>query len=59
MVAITIHVPNSFKYLCPCEDNAGIRGKEYKGTVFKVGKVDFLSVLKYPTLVLSDFQSRK
>lgn len=55
----SIHVPNGFKYLCPCEDNVGIGSKEYKGIVLKAGKVYVLSVLKYPPLVLSDFQSRK
>ena len=59
MAAIAVHIPNSFKYLCPCEDNAGIGGKEYKGTVFKPGKADVLSVTQYPTLVQYDFQSRK
>lgn len=39
--------------------NTGIESKEYKGTVSKAGKVYAFSVLKYPTLVLSDFQSGK
>ena len=30
LTTITVHVPNSFKNLRPCEDNAGIRSKEYK-----------------------------
>ncbi len=59
MAAIAIHVPNNFKNLCLCEDNAGIGSKEYKGTVFKTGKVYFLPVLEYPVLVLPYFQSRK
>ena len=58
MAAIAIHVPNSFKNLCLCEDNAGIGNKEYKGTVFKADKVYF-PVLKYPALALPYFQSRK
>ena len=45
--------------LCPCEDNAGVGSKIYKGTVFKAGKAYFLPVLKYPALVLLYFQSRK
>ena len=59
MAAIAVHVPNGFKYLCLCEDYAGIGSKEYKGTVFKAGKVDFLPALKYSALVLPYFQSRK
>ena len=50
MAAIAIHVPNSFKNLRPCEDNAGIRSKEYKSAVFKTGKAHVLPVLKYPAL---------
>ena len=53
MAAIAIHIPNSFKYLCPCEDNIGIGSKEYKGVVFKPGKADIFPVPKYPALVLS------
>jgi len=52
MAAIAIHVPNGFKNLFPCKDNAGIGSKEYKGTVFKTGKVYFFPVLKYPVLDL-------
>ena len=59
MAAIAIYVPNGFKNLCPCEDNAGIGSKEYKGIVFKAGKVDFFPAPKYPALVLPYFQSRK
>ena len=59
MAAIAIHVPNGFKNLFLCEDIAGIGSKEYKGTVFKAGKVYFLPVPKYPALVLPYFQSRK
>ena len=59
MAAITIHVPDGFKNLCLSEDNAGIGSKEYKGTVFKTGKADFLPALKYPVLMLFYFQSRK
>ena len=59
MAAIAIHVPNGFKYLFLCEDNAGIGSKEYKGTVFKAGKRYFLPILKYPALALPYFQSRK
>lgn len=59
MATIAVHVPNSFKNLCPSEDNARIGSKEYKGAVFKAGKADVLSVTQYLTLVLSDFQSRK
>ena len=59
MAAIAIHIPNSFKYLCPCEDNIGIGSKEYKGVVFKPGKADIFPVPKYPALVLSYFQSWK
>ena len=59
MAAIAVHVPNSFKNLCSCEDNTGIGSKENKGAVFKTGKADFLSVLKYPALVLPYFSSRK
>ena len=59
MAAIAVHVPNGFKYLLTCEDNAGIGSKEYKGTVFKAGKVYFLPVLKYFALVLPYFQSPK
>lgn len=59
MAAIAIHVPNGFKYLLPCEDNAGIGSKEYKGTVFKSGKIDFLPALKYLPPALFYFQSLK
>lgn len=59
MAAIAVHVPNSFKYLCPCEDNAGIGSKKYKGIVFKAGKVDIFPALNYSVLALPYFQSRK
>ena len=45
--------------LCLCKDNAGIGSKEYKGAVFKAGKVDFFPVLNYSVLALPYFQSRK
>jgi len=52
MAAIAVHVPNGFKNLCPCEDNAGIGSKKYKGTVFKTGKVYFLHAFILYVLLL-------
>ena len=51
MAALAIHVPNSFKYLRLREHNSRIGSKEYKGTVFKAGKVYLFSILKYPMLI--------